>query len=295
MSELRHWQEQASELLATWRRPTGLPWLDAPRVSRWTSLSQLERHILVGWSWTTDHSFDHSWSDRVLDCIAAELSIDRGAWRWQRPFYCHALSSFFTPTCHPALLSGVLVTPSRVPMRLWSAQGRRPILEVPDPLPNWLPAHSGELIEILGLCNEHQLPSDFLLWTERSGLSTQNLHLARRQYQRTFLPHVYSVTRLYQAHRDADADALVTGMVPGLAETWRKEGDTGRVHAPMIHFLRLDALGFIDLLLFELDGCSGRMIDMRWSRQPFASLILSDPYFAPVFAALSASKERLIP
>ena len=289
--EYSQWLLIAHRLHAEWADPRGIPHVDDPVFHRWASADGQESHSIFAWSGAR---YCEAWANRIWERIGDAIHPDGGAWRFQQPFYAEILSKFFRPA-RRYTFNTIMVTPSRLPLRLWTGMGRPTILETTI-LPRYEPSpeYQGKSIELIGMSEPLDLCMENALWVRRPGTGRQ--HLIATASRRVFRPWRHMVKRLFQVDftDQEDIEALESWMVPAVRESWLSGHMPGRVGMAMVQLLRLDESGMIDLLLLEVSHASGLLVDIRWSRSSLAWIIMSDPYFAAALQAAIDSRSRLI-
>jgi hypothetical protein len=187
----------------------------------------------------------------------------------------------------------VIVTPSRVPLRLW--QKREPIEEgwgFPPPRPDV--AFQQKTVKLIGMSRPLTINFDSVAWAEYDLKRKVELTVMNVRIRRRFKAIPFYVQRLFLADFERDVDIVLGEQVPAMLDPHVRGSLVGRVGTGMLQFLRLDDQGQLDVLFLGTSYASGLLTEIRWSNQSFKSIMLSDPYFAPALNETIRYGRRLI-
>jgi hypothetical protein len=288
------WLSEARSFVAEWHQPHLKPRLDEPLVRHWQSANGAENLLAMMWS---GNSYQESWARQIHDRVGEIIGASSDAWKYQLPFYSNVYGNFFRPPNGQFVLNVIIVTPSRVPMRLWPA-GRPRVSESPLCPPGQpLPAFQQRSITLSGLAAGLQIDLNSAVWADRALRRDANLKVATTRIRRCFHPWHATVRRLFLADFDNVEDILaITRGEPPACRFRQVTGELlGRVGMPKIQLHRVNEQGNMDVLQLQTSHASGLLVDMRWSHQPFESLMLSEPQQGFSLRETTKFKQKLIP
>jgi hypothetical protein len=293
--EYRNWEAEAREFLTRWKRVDHVPTLQTPMHHRWESATGDESNTLIAWS---REQYDHAWTDRIHERIGAAILADPGLWKYQKPFYGEIYRKFFNPPDGRFVFNAVIVTPDRLPMRLWKKliTGRERIEEVTIVKGKVAPTRPNAGFTLTGMSFPLEISLEHAVWARQPKDGKQKCSFAVAHTQRNYKGLRLTVKRLCQVDfaDENETSLLKNGKIPALEEDWVKGKEDGRVMAPMVQLFRVDECGETDLLVLETSFASGALVDIRWSHQDLAPFLNPHPYYAAALNAACSSKEKLI-
>jgi hypothetical protein len=250
---------------------------------RWESLDGVESHSFIVWPGGGSSPPEFDW---VHDFIGDACVRNRAAWSFQRSPMREVFEGWFGTRRSQVRLSMVIVTPSRLPSGQWHTAGRPSILQQPEPGMVLGRASRHVPVSLGGTVPRIAVATDRFAWAARTLLDARRLFV-HGKVLRVVGPYLFQLNRLFEVGDDRADDVLhaLSGRVPAVEESLSRVADRWRTRSPMIHFLRLDGQGVIDLLLLETSRDSGELAQIRWGRQSLESFLMHDPYYAAALCA----------
>lgn len=263
------------ELFQRWHARRAMPRFDSPRLHEWQPADGTSANVAIAWSGS-------SWSPRLvvlINQVIAEFCVDEPD-SWSRQYIASAefFGSFFGPNRRPSSLNLVTVTPSRIPKELWPALGRPVLRESQSLIPKCLISDAPLTAE--SLLDAPPIPMNRLRWAPRPGTSRNRLRVALVKAQRNNEGTGMTYTRAFLYDREFDADSVMAGQVPAVADTVDGVGGIVRVHSPMVQYWRLFSDGSVEVINFGLCRGSGLLTDFRWTRGALDTVITQGAEFA---------------
>lgn len=274
--QYQSWQRDALWVAEVWSRSGCAVSRSGLHLHRWQSADGHDEHHVAYWG---GRGLDPSWTEWIHAWVGEACDSDSTAWNYQYPPLRNLMSNFFNAPGSPALSNLLFVTPSRTPTGEWKVRGRAPLIERVDSSFNALGCHEPrEVFRLRDLTIDVRLSASDFAWSTAQTRS-QRL-IANTARRRIGTIHV-NLNRLYwlNASDENHLEAFFSGSIPTVLNARRMIRGIWRTHAPMIHLMRIDAEQMLNYILVELDGTSGELADIRWSRQKVASFFLHDPYF----------------
>lgn len=295
MPPLDEYAFEAEHLLSSWQDVKSVPTIDGLRYGDWESNDRRDRLAVMAWS---GPELSESWRLEVHRRIGEACGADKIRWARQFSFYSEVYGQFYKNASTKSAINAIVVMPSRVPVRLRYDRATTRLLEKAltdtTPLiasPAGADPRRTQVRISSPICTELAVKAESLVWTPRpAGL---DLALVEKPFVRSFGRSYTSGNKLFQADVNVDADTVLAGSIPALAEAWAREGDTGRVHKPLVHLWRLDEHRAVDVLVFETDGEAAGLVSMRWAREEFATFVRPHPQQAVAIRRVLTAGTRL--